>query len=110
VVDLAKAHVSAIKRLLDKKNKQSYEVFNLGTGNGLSVMEIIKTFEKATGEKVNYKFYPRRPGDISRVYADTSLANRELEWKADTPLEDTLRSAWKWEQLIHKSATGQKIS
>jgi UDP-glucose 4-epimerase len=104
VVDLARAHVSAIRRLLEKKNKKSYEVFNLGTGHGLSVMEIIKTFEKATGEKVNYKLYPRRPGDISQVYADTSLANKELGWKADTSLEETLRSAWKWEQHIHKSA------
>lgn len=103
VVDLARAHVSAIQRLLEKKNKKSFEVFNLGTGHGLSVMEIIKTFEKATGEKVNYKLYPRRSGDISQVYADTSLANKELGWKADTPLEETLRSAWKWEKHIHQS-------
>lgn len=103
VVDLAKAHVSAIQRLLEKKNKKSFEVFNLGTGQGLSVMEIIKTFERATGEKVNFRLYPRRPGDISAVYADTSLANQELGWKADTPLEETLRSAWKWEKHIHKS-------
>jgi UDP-glucose 4-epimerase len=102
VVDLARAHVSAIQRLIAKKNKESYEVFNLGTGSGISVMEIIKTFEKATGEKVNYRIYPRRPGDISQVYADTSLANKELNWKADTPLEETLKSAWKWEQHINK--------
>jgi UDP-glucose 4-epimerase len=100
VVDLARAHVVAIKRVLNKKNKSRYEVFNLGTGKGLSVMEIIKTFEKVTGQKLNYKIYPRRQGDISTVYADTSLANNELGWKADTSLEDTLLSAWKWEKHI----------
>jgi UDP-glucose 4-epimerase len=105
VVDLAKAHVSAIKRLLEKSSELSFEVFNLGTGKGLSVMEIIKSFEKTTGQKVNYRILPRRPGDISTVYADTSLANRELGWKADTPLETTLMSAWKWEQQIRNKLT-----
>jgi UDP-glucose 4-epimerase len=100
VVDLARAHVKAISRLLEEKNKQPYEVFNLGTGRGLSVLEVINTFEKATGKKVKYSIYPRRPGDIARVFADTSLANRELGWKADTSLEDTLRSAWEWEKRI----------
>jgi UDP-glucose 4-epimerase len=100
VVDLARAHVVAIKRVLNNKNKNRYEVFNLGTGRGLSVLEIIKAFEKVTGQKLNYKLYPRRPGDISTVYADTSLANNELGWKADTSLEDTLLSAWKWEKHI----------
>jgi len=100
VVDLARAHVAAIRRLLEKKNKKPLEVFNLGTGKGLSVMEIVKTFEKVTGQKVNYRIYPRRPGDISTVYADTSLANKELGWKAVTPLEDTLLSAWNWEKTI----------
>jgi UDP-glucose 4-epimerase len=100
VVDLAKAHVKAIERLAESKNKKPYEVFNLGTGRGLSVFEIIRGFEKATEQKVNYKVYPRRPGDIACVYADTTLANRKLGWKADTPLEDTLRSAWNWEQYI----------
>ncbi|MBN2763326.1 MAG: UDP-glucose 4-epimerase GalE, partial [Bacteroidales bacterium] len=103
VVDLARAHVIAIKRLLEGKNLKSYEVFNLGTGKGCSVLEIINAFEKATGEKVNYKFYPRRPGDIAAVYADTTLANRELGWKADTSLEQTLFTAWNWEKAIrHK--------
>jgi len=101
VVDLAKAHVKAIKRLLENKNRPAYEVFNLGTGKGLSVLEIIQTFEKATGQIVKYKTYPRRPGDISRVYADTTLANNELGWKAATPLEETLLSAWNWEKHIH---------
>jgi UDP-glucose 4-epimerase len=102
VVDLARAHVSAIRRLIEKKNKKSFEIYNLGTGKGISVLEVIKTFEKATGEKVNYRLYPRRPGDVSQVYADTTLANNELGWRADTPLENTLQSAWKWEQHIRK--------
>jgi UDP-glucose 4-epimerase len=98
VVDLARAHVKAIERLVGNKGQQAYEVFNLGTGTGLSVLEIIRTFEKATGKKVNYRIYPRRKGDIACVFADTSLANRELGWRADTSLEDTLRSAWDWEK------------
>jgi UDP-glucose 4-epimerase len=102
VVDLARAHVKAIERLLNNKTKKNFEVFNLGTGKGLSVLDVVKTFEKATGQKVNYKIYPRRPGDISSVYADTTLANQELGWKADTPLEKTLLSAWNWEKNIHK--------
>jgi UDP-glucose 4-epimerase len=100
VVDLAKAHVKAIERLLEKKGRQSHEVFNLGAGRGSSVFEIIQTFEKVTGQKVNYKVYPRRAGDIACVYADTSLANRELGWIADTSLGATLLSAWNWEKYI----------
>lgn len=100
VSDLAKAHVKAISRLLEKRNKSPYEVFNLGTGKGLSVMEIIHAFEEATGQKVNYSIHPRRPGDIEKVYADTSLANQELGWKASTPLKDILLSAWTWEKFI----------
>ncbi|MFO7370097.1 MAG: UDP-glucose 4-epimerase GalE [Bacteroidales bacterium] len=103
VVDLAGAHVTAIKRLLQGKNRSAYEVFNLGTGKGLSVLEIINTFEKATGEKVKYRIVPRRPGDISRVYADTTLANTELGWKATTPLDKTLLSAWNWEKYIRNN-------
>jgi UDP-glucose 4-epimerase len=100
VVDLARAHVKAIGRLLENRRKDRYEVFNLGVGRGLSVFEVIQGFEKATGQKVNYRLYPRRPGDIALVYADTTLANRELGWKADTPLEEALLSAWKWEKRI----------
>jgi UDP-glucose 4-epimerase len=100
VTDLAKAHVIAVKRLLTNKNKSPYEVFNLGTGQGVSVLEIIKTFEKATGEKVNYEIVGRRVGDIEKVWADTTYANRELGWKATVTLEDTLASAWKWEKNI----------
>jgi UDP-glucose 4-epimerase len=98
VIDLAKAHVIAVKRLLQNKLKTSYEVFNLGTGKGVSVMEIIKTFEKVTGEKVNYEIVNRRAGDIEKVWADTSYANSELGWKAEVPMEETLASAWKWEK------------
>ncbi len=100
VVDLAKAHVVAIDRLVGGKNKKPYEVFNLGTGKGLSVLEVIHSFEKATGQKVNYVFKPRRPGDIASVYADTSLANNELGWKAEASIESTMQSAWNWEKHI----------
>jgi UDP-glucose 4-epimerase len=102
VVDLAKAHVVAINRLITNKNRKPYEVFNLGTGKGLSVLEVIHSFEKATGQKVNFQFKPRRPGDIASVYADTSLANNELGWKAGATIEDTLLSAWEWEKRIRK--------
>ncbi|MBN2611863.1 MAG: UDP-glucose 4-epimerase GalE [Bacteroidales bacterium] len=102
VVDLARAHVVAITRLIENRNKKDYEVFNLGTGNGLTVLEIIHSFEKATGIKLNYKIVERRPGDIDAVYADTSFANRELGWKALIPLEETLLSAWNWENNIRK--------
>ena len=100
VVDLAKAHVVAINRLLNGKNKASYEIFNLGTGNGLSVLEIVKGFEKATGVKLNYKIVDRRAGDIEKIWADTTYANEELGWKAEIGLEETLLSAWNWEKRV----------
>jgi UDP-glucose 4-epimerase len=100
VTDLAKAHVVAVRRLLENKNKKRYELFNLGTGNGVSVMEIIKSFEKATGKKINFEIVDRRPGDIEKVWADTTLANKELGWKAEISLENTLKSAWEWEKKI----------
>ncbi|WP_372947339.1 UDP-glucose 4-epimerase GalE [Mariniphaga sp.] len=100
VVDLAKAHVVAIERLLQKKNKQNYEVFNLGTGNGVSVLEMVKGFEKATGVKLNYKIVDRRAGDIEKIWADTTFANEELGWKAEKDLDETLRSAWEWEKRV----------
>jgi UDP-glucose 4-epimerase len=100
VCDLARAHVVAVQRMLNKKNKKNFEIFNLGTGNGISVMEIVKTFEKATGQKVNYEIVGRREGDIEKVWADTSYANKELDWKASTPLDETLRTAWEWEKRI----------
>ena len=100
VVDLAKAHVVAIERLLQGKNKKNYEIFNLGTGNGLSVLEVVNGFEKATGIRLNYKIVDRRAGDIEKIWADTTFANEELGWKAEKGLEETLLSAWKWEKRI----------
>ena len=100
VVDLARAHVVAIRRLLDQKQKSPFEVFNLGTGTGLSVMEIVRAFEKVTGEKLNFRILERREGDVEQVYADTSYANRELGWKAEKGIEETLLSAWNWEKNI----------
>lgn len=100
VVDLAKAHVIAIERLLNGKNRAGYEVFNLGTGNGSSVLEIINAFEKSTGTKLNYKIVGRRAGDIEKIWADTTYANNELGWKAEKGLEDTLLSAWNWEKRL----------
>lgn len=101
VVDLAKAHVISIKRLLTNNNKRNYEVFNLGTGKGNTVLEIIKTFEKVSNTKLKYKIVGRRPGDIEKIYADVSLANEELEWKCESSLEDSLLSAWKWQQNLN---------
>lgn len=100
VVDLAKAHVVAIKRLIENKGKENFEIFNLGTGNGVSVLEMVKTFEKVTGVKLNYKIVPRRPGDVEQVWSDTRIANEVLGWKAQSTLDETLLSAWKWEQYI----------
>lgn len=100
VVDLAKAHVVAVKRLVESKNKKKFEIFNLGTGNGLSVLDIVKTFEKVTGQKLNYALVDRRPGDVEKVYADTTFANEELGWKSESTLDDILISAWKWERKI----------
>jgi UDP-glucose 4-epimerase len=100
VVDLAKAHVIAIKRLLEEKNKTNYEVFNLGTGTGLSVLEIVTGFERATGVKLNYRVVERRAGDIEKIWADTTYANEELGWKAEKELDETLLSAWNWEKKV----------
>lgn len=100
VVDLAKAHVIAVNRLIESKNKQGYEIFNLGTGNGVSVLEAIHAFEKASGVKLNYKIVGRRAGDIEKIWADTTFANEELGWKAETGLEETMLSAWLWEKRV----------
>lgn len=97
VVDLAKAHIAALKRLLNKDNKKSFEYFNVGTGKGTSVLEVIKTFEKVNNLKLNYKIVDRRPGDVMASYADTTTANRELNWKTEKSLEEALASAWKWQ-------------
>jgi UDP-glucose 4-epimerase len=98
VVDLAKAHVIAVQRMLDNRTKLSVETFNLGTGRGLSVLEIIRTFEQVNGVKIPYKLVARREGDIEKVWAEPSFANNELGWKATETVEETLRSAWAWEQ------------
>ncbi len=100
VVDLAKAHVVALQRLLADKNKSNYEVFNVGTGKGSTVLEVIKSFEKVSGKKLNYKIVDRRPGDITSAYADTTLANEELGWKSQYTLDEAMKSAWVWEQKI----------
>jgi UDP-glucose 4-epimerase len=100
VVDLAKAHVIAIERLLDNKTKSNFEIFNLGTGEGLSVLEVVNAFIKSTGVNLHYKIVDRRPGDVEKIWADTTLANNELGWRAETSIEDTLISAWNWEKGI----------
>jgi UDP-glucose 4-epimerase len=100
VVDLAKAHVVALKRLLENKNIDKVETFNLGTGTGSSVLEVITAFEKVSDRKVNYQIVGRREGDITSAYANTDKANTVLGWKAQSTLEESLASAWKWEQKI----------
>ncbi len=100
VVDLAKAHVKAVERMLSAKAEEQVEVFNLGTGRGLSVLEIVNTFIQVTGVKVPYKIVGRREGDIEQVWAKADKANNVLGWKADTPIEQVLMSAWRWEQKL----------
>lgn len=102
VVDLAKAHVKAIDRMLHAKDREQVEVFNLGTGTGLSVLTLIHEFEAATGVKIPYTIVGRREGDIEQVWAAPKKANEVLGWKADTPIRDVLASAWKWEKHIRK--------
>lgn len=98
VVDLAKAHIAALQRLLDKKNATSFEYFNVGTGKGSSVLEIVKAFEKVTEQPLNYKIVERRAGDITAAYADTTIANEQLDWKTEKTLEEALLAAWKWQK------------
>ena len=98
VVDLAKANVKAVDRLIETGAR--WEVFNLGTGTGLSVLELVKEFEKATGVKLNYKIVERRAGDVEQVWANPKKANQVLGWKADTPISDILASAWKWQKTL----------
>lgn len=102
VVDLAKAHVIALQRLLSDSNKTNYETFNVGTGTGSTVLQVIESFERVSGEKLNYKYAPRRQGDVVQAFADTSQANAELGWQAELDLDDALRSAWKWEKQLRK--------
>jgi UDP-glucose 4-epimerase len=100
VVDLAKAHVIAVKRLLDKKNLDKVEIFNLGTGTGSSVLEVIQSFEKVSEQKLPYKIVARREGDVTSAYANTDKANNVLGWKAESTLDEAIESAWKWEQKV----------
>lgn len=103
VVDLAKAHLVALQRIIDKKEMNSFEIFNIGTGQGSSVLEVVHAFEKMSGKKINYQIVDRRPGDVTSVFADTKKANTELNWKAELTLEEALFSAWKWEQKIRNN-------
>lgn len=100
VNDLAKAHVAAVARMTSGKMAQRYEIFNVGTGNPVSVLDLITRFEKANGLKLNYKMVERRAGDVPAVWADTTLANEVLGWKAERDLDDTLRSSWEWEKRV----------
>lgn len=100
VVDVAKAHVVAVERLVNRKNESNYEVFNLGTGTGSTVLEVIKAFEKVSGKELNYKIVAKRSGDVTAAYADTTKANKVLGWKAEKNLEDAMADAWRWEQKI----------
>lgn len=98
VVDLAQAHVVAVRRLIEQRGTSAFEYFNIGTGTGHSVLQVVRAFERVAGIKLSYRIVDRRPGDIEQVWADTSLANRELGWQAERGLDDMLASAWAWEQ------------
>ena len=100
IVDLAKAHVYAVTRMVEGKMKEDCEIFNIGTGRPVSVLELVNAFEKVNGLKLNYKFAPRRAGDVTAIWADPSLANRELGWKATRTVEETLQAAWAWEKHL----------
>ena len=104
VVDLAKAHVTAMRRMLDEDNHDKVEIFNLGTGRGLSVLELIKSFERATGVKVPYRIGARRTGDIEKIWADPKKANEDLGWKAEVDIDDTMRNAWRWQCRLQENA------
>ncbi len=102
IVDLAKAHVCAVSRMIDGKMKEACEVFNIGTGRPVSVLELVNAFEKVNGLKLNYKFAPRRAGDVTAIWADPTLANEEMGWKAERSVEQTLAAAWAWERHLHE--------
>ena len=102
VVDLAKAHVIAVERMLNGKGKLALEIFNLGTGTGYSVLDVITAFEKVSGKKLNYKIVPRRAGDIEKVWADTRFANKELGWKAEKDINEMMLTSWEWEKALVK--------
>jgi len=101
VIDIADAHIKAMNRLVAKQNNSNYEIYNLGTGEGVSVFEAIAAFEKVTGVKLNYDVSPRRPGDVSAIYSDSAKAGKELGWKAKYSIEEMMDSAWKWQLYIN---------
>lgn len=110
VSDIAQAHIIALEYLIAKKQKTNFSIFNLGTGNGVSVLEAIASFEKVSGVKLNYKLGPRRPGDVEAIYSDTSFTEKELGWKAKYSLDEMMASAWKWEQNCnYYKENGEKI-
>lgn len=109
VVDLAEAHVKALERLLQNNQQSNYEVFNLGTGNGFSVLEVIRSFEKTSGLKLPYRMVGRRPGDVEQTYASTELANRELNWSAKRCLDEMTTSAWQWEQRLREKTKSKLV-
>ncbi len=100
VVDLAKAHVVAMERILESKQDTNYEIFNLGTGKGSTVLEVVNSFERVSGQKLKYQIVDRRPGDIAEAYANTTKANEILGWQAESTLDDAIRSAWDWEKKL----------
>jgi UDP-glucose 4-epimerase len=102
VSDLAIAHIAALERMAQNKSKEKVEAFNVGTGNGYSVLEVIRAFENSTGEKLNYKIAPRRAGDVEKVWSETTLANNVLGWKAEKNIEEMMASAWKWQMALEK--------
>ena len=107
VVDLAKAHVKALYRLIENKQEQALQTFNLGTGNGFSVMEVIESFERVSGIKLNYEIVGRRPGDVPQLFAATDLAHQKLGWKAELGLDEMIDSAWRWEQKYRAATTAK---
>jgi len=102
VVDLAMAHVATLKRLLGQKNKKPYEVFNLGMGKGVSVLEMIQSFNRVSGMTLNHEVVDRRPGDVEKIWADTSHANKELGWKTESSLDEAMKTAWDWEKRLNR--------
>lgn len=103
VVDLAKAHVAAIARMIEDRNAERYEIFNIGTGRGVSVLELVRRFEQVNGLKLRYKIAPRREGDIVAIWADPTRANEELGWHAERSLDETLAAAWAWERRVREA-------
>jgi UDP-glucose 4-epimerase len=97
VTDVATAHIKALEYIIDKKQKGNFSIFNLGTGQGVSVLEAIRAFEKVSGKKLNYNLGEKRPGDVSSIYSDTSLSEKELGWKTEFSLDQMMKTAWDWE-------------